>query len=275
MAKTPWISLVVASGLAFTHTARAQIQRTVYIDECMDYSGNGCGDSTDLNEITADLRQEMLDTGFTVTRYVESSAWPQDFFESCSSSYGSSGLDNYFSDAALVTVFAGHGNVGHMTFGYPHASSCYITIGPQMRLGYMGGQQSGYGIYMASKLMSFDCDYAGLRHFFPQWLNQQFGFHNSPAIGDGQPGEFWDETGDTTNRMAWLEELEDKSGWFTGDNSPVVFSAGRTSAECWGIHDSTSFQTRLWTRRGGGSSCGGGYAYVGCYSIRNHGGGGC
>jgi len=62
-------------------------------------------------------------------------------------------------------------------------------------------------------------------------VHQQFGFHNSPSIGDDGLASFFNSTASLTNRDAWLQELEDKPGWFTGDNSPVVLIFGASEAD--------------------------------------------
>jgi hypothetical protein len=261
--------LVLALG-----TTRAQAAG-YYIDESTDFSGNGCP-STDLNNVSKSLEDALIADGYSGSRYLNISAWPQDFIESCNAVYRSTtgstsaGLDHVYADASQLAVYAGHGIdqggapagmpqplKGLMQFGYMKDGACWVSLSNSVRLGEMAGAQAGYSIFVTSCTLS--ASFLTMT-FARQWLNQSLGFHNSPAVGDDQVADFYDETLYASNKDAWLDQLEDRPGWLTGSNSPMVASKGHSNAQALSTHNSTAFKAGswFWAPLYGGPSCGAG-----------------
>jgi hypothetical protein len=117
---------------------------TFYIDGNTNYgTDHGCGTNNNLSDDTASLASQLIaDGSWSGSHYTDTNAWPQDFFESCSSTYGAGGLDNIYADASLLSVFSGHANSGFLTFAYPHNGVCDVSVGTNSRLGSMNGGQS-------------------------------------------------------------------------------------------------------------------------------------
>ncbi|WP_438040974.1 hypothetical protein [Sorangium sp. So ce128] len=204
--------------------------------------------------------------------FTNSLAWPHDFIEQCSTTFGSGGLDAATSDLHSLTVYAGHGNKGLLQWGFPHNGRCTISFEPNMRLGSMAGASSGYAMYVTSCTLAED-SLVGHANF--QWVNQQFGYHNSPSVGDDQPANFYDLTDALDNTTAWLDETEDRPGWFTGDNSPIVVTHGTNSSNCSSKHNFSFLGAAMsvWTPMPGGPTCGQGIpSFWYCYTLRDNGG---
>jgi len=222
------LSLLAVLFIAVLSTAAdVEAQPTYYIDEVTAYRGKGCSNLSNLNTVTASLRTR-LNRARSGRRFTNDLAWPQDFWEACSSTFGSGGLDDLFADAALLSVFAGHGDTGLISFGTPFRGECDVVLATNARLGSMSGAQSGYSMYLAPCTLKVP-SLPNTANF--QWLRQQFGYHNSPSIGNNQPREFYDMTSGVVNSLAWRIAMEDRPGWFTGDNSPVAVSYGATALE--------------------------------------------
>jgi hypothetical protein len=229
---------------------------TYYIDENQDFTGNGCGNLADLNNVSSSLKSGLDARGWTGSRYTESLAWPQDFWESCSTSFGTGGLDSTYADTKLLSVYAGHGDTGKLSWGWPHNGQCSSFLVNNMRLGSMNGTQSAFGMWMTSCTMKKDSGVYGLA-----WQRQQFGFHNSPSIQDTASG-YWLSCqhvafgGDNTG--CWADAMKvDQNGDY--DNSPVIVSFGATPEEATSVRDTADLYDNIYTSpRGGGPSCGAG-----------------
>ena len=109
----PVLAVVTA---ALFWSSRSQATKTYFIDESTDFTGNGC-QNTDLNDVTSYMKAQLDFWGFSGNRYTNANAWPKDFVEACSSSYwfggfGTDGIDSTAADSKILSVYAGHGNVG-------------------------------------------------------------------------------------------------------------------------------------------------------------------
>lgn len=213
-------------------------QKTYYLDESTDFTGNGC-ENADLNTVTASLQGALNASGWSGPRYTNASAWPQDFYEA---SFGIGGLDSSYGDNYLLSVYAGHGNVNLLQFGFPHSGRCLVSISSQVRLGTLNGDRSGYMMYLTSCTMNL----SGLSNLFVNQVHQQFGYHNSPSIGDDQPRDFFNDTDTMQNKFAWVFDMEDKPGWFTGDNSPIIMTLGVNSSDAAFKHDNAMLRAGSW-----------------------------
>lgn len=211
---------------------------TFFIDESTDFTGNGCPNA-DLNDVTSSLRESLVDEGWTGFRFTNSLAFPQDFIEQTFA--GQSGLDGGFGDANTLTVYAGHGNRALLQFGFQRLGRCTLTLDGNARLGTLAGDDAAYAMWVTSCTVNTD----SLARHFDQAIRQTFGYHNSPPVKDDQPRDFFEETDDIDNAHAWIEEMEDRPGWFTGDNSPITLTFGVDANHCQFVRDTARLFDRI------------------------------
>ena len=207
-----------------------------WIDESTDFTGNGC-ENTDLNDVTSSLRSRLNSDGWSGSRYTNGNAWPEDFIEG---DFG--GIDGSAADTKTLAVYAGHGNRGLIQFGTQRNGRCIVRMQNSARLGSRQGDDAAFMMYVTSCTLNTD----SLSRVFGQSVRQQFGYHNSPSVKDDQPRDFYEETDSDTNAQAWIEEMEDRPGWFTGDNSPIALTFGSSAANCsWGQNNARLRDERL------------------------------
>lgn len=232
-----WVAAkLVALSIALLATVSpAWADKTYFIDESTDFTGNGC-ENSDLNTVTLSLRSSLDANGWSGQRWTNSNAWPHDYYESTTA--GLSGLDNSYGDNFLLTVYAGHGNRALMQFGFMRNSRCLVNLETQARLGLQGGNKASYAMYVTSCTLNLD----SLSRNFAHQIRQQFGYHNSPSVGDDQPRDFFEETNGKTNARAWIDEMEDRPGWFTGDNSPITLTFGLDASHCDWVRDTAKLR---------------------------------
>jgi len=231
-----WIAPLIAAGVTVLAVANpAWAQKTFYLDESTDFTGNGC-ENADLNDVTSSLRSRLNADGWTGQRFTNVNSWPQDYIDSTIA--GLSGVDNSFGDNFLFTVYAGHGNRALIQFGFKRLNRCTVNLETQARLGRLGGNKAGYAMWVTSCTLNVDT----LSRNFSHEVRQQFGYHNSPSVKDDQPRDFFEETEGTTNTNAWLDEMEDRPGWFTGDNSPVALTHGLDAGHCDFVRDTAKLR---------------------------------
>lgn len=221
--RSPWASrrarIAAATLLLACIAGTASAQKTYYLDESTDFTGNGC-QNDDLNDVTSSLRNSLNSNGWSGQRWTNASAWPQDYYESTMPAL--SGVDNLYGDNALLTVYAGHGNRALLQFGFMRNNRCLVSLNTQARLGQLGGSKAVYAMWVTSCTLNL----GSLSNNFNHQIRQQFGYHNSPSVKDDQPRDFFNSSSSNTNAEAWLDEMEDRPGWFTGDNSPLVLTFG-------------------------------------------------
>jgi len=222
------ISFVVGSGVGHADGAN------YWIDESTDFTGNGCSNS-DLNNVTSSLRNELDNRGWTGTRWSNANAWPEDFIEQ-----NQGGIDHVAGDARTLSVYAGHGWRALIQFGFQRNGRCTVSFPPSTRLGTQGGDEAVYAMWVTSCTVNLD----SLSSHFDQAIRQTFGYHNSPSVKDNQPRDFFRETDDLRNERAWIEEMEDRPGWFTGDNSPITLTFGLSSSHCNWVQNTARLRDR-------------------------------
>ncbi|MCW7537953.1 DUF6345 domain-containing protein [Aquabacterium sp. A7-Y] len=210
-------------------------QTTYYIDESTDFTGNGC-ENADLNDVTSSLQAALNSAGWTGRRFVNANAWPHDFIEASLS--GPGGLDSTYADTATLSVYAGHGNVALLQFGFQRNGRCLVDLPNDTWLGTRAGDGAAYAMYVTSCTINL----SGIARHFNNQIRQSFGYHNSPSVGDDQPRDFFNATAGTTNAQAWINEMEDRPGWMTGDNSPIVLTFGLDAANCDWVRDTASLR---------------------------------
>ncbi|MGI9304483.1 MAG: DUF6345 domain-containing protein [Gammaproteobacteria bacterium] len=211
---------------------------TYWIDESTDFTGNGCP-NTDLNTVTSSLRNRLNSDGWTGTRWTNANAWPQDFYEQTFP--GLAGIDSVAGDSRILSVYAGHGNRALLQFGFPRNSRCLVTLDTQSRMGTLAGDEAAYMMYVTSCTINT----GSLSRHFNQQVRQSFGYHNSPAVKDNQPRDFYEETNSLRNSRAWIEEMEDRPGWFTGDNSPITLTFGLNQGNCLAVQNTARLRGRV------------------------------
>ncbi|HEX4406958.1 MAG TPA: hypothetical protein VH560_19100 [Polyangia bacterium] len=260
-------------GVVLAMAQYAWANPTYLIDDNLSNNGAGCGE-VDLNDVTSSLENSLNNISWSGERWVNGDAWPQDFMEECSSNFGPNGFDQYEADNANFSVFSGHGNTGLIAWGTPHDGVCAMTLAGGVRLGSMSGAMSATSVYASCCTLNAN-SLTSQANF--EWTRQQLGFHDTCEIGDTDVSDFFDNTYETSNKNAWFNHLEDRPGWFTGDNSPVVWSAGVNSTEAGNVENTASLRQQIYvTPRGSGPSCNQGQpAFWYSATYIDHGNGGC
>jgi len=211
--------------------------------------------------------------GWTGTFFGNNAAYPQDFMEACQVAGGD---DHNWADANRLAVYAGHGYTlgGSLVFGYPNQGICSVDLGAHARLGSMSGSQAAIGIWITSCTLTGN-SLVGKANF--QWLWQQLGFHDSPSVGSDSPRAFFQGTQSSSNRSSWFANMEDRPGWFTGDNSPMVVSYGSTAFQADDVRVNAKLKGLVYAfQRPGPPACGSGQPlFYWNYEFINHGQGPC
>ena len=224
---------------------------TFYIAETTEFSPNpntidNC-DNDDLNIVTQVLREQMEADGWTGAHVFNGGSNLYDFAEPA---LVSGGRDFLAADSARVTVYASHGNINSLQWGQPgnvpsgQPPRCSITIGAEMGLGEGAGDQSGAAIYATSCTMSTKNSNLPNNIGAGSEVGQHFGWDNSPSINSHVLAFFFVDTGPTdfdpgdtvdainiTNRESFLINGQERAGALYEENSPVVFTPGRTANE--------------------------------------------
>lgn len=230
-----------------------------WIDESTDFTGNGC-ENSDLNDVTSSLKSRLDSDGWSGTRWTNSNAWPEDFIEQ-----DLGGFDHVAGDSRTLSVYAGHGNRALIQFGFQRGGRCTVSFPASTRLGTQGGDNAAYAMWVTSCTVHLD----SLSRHFNQQVRQTFGYHNSPSVKDNQPRDFYEETDGLRNSRAWIEEMEDRSGWFTGDNSPIALTFGVSQSHCGWVENTAKLRDRVLL-----SDAPEPHAWY-CYTMFDHGDGGC
>jgi hypothetical protein len=222
---------------------------TFFIEETTQFAlvpgVDGCNND-DLNNVGDQLRQAMLDAGWT-GEYLNNAEGSAYHFKDPSPGLGSTlGQEGTFSDSRRVTVYASHGNVNFLQWGNPGPTpmgapaDCQVTINVDMRLGSLAGDISGAAIY-ATSCTAYVLDNKLIETLkVGAQIGQHFGWHNSPQISDGLLASFFDQTGTSIidgddgpfpvhNREAFIGIGQSKPG--LAENSPVVYTPGQTAPE--------------------------------------------
>lgn len=236
------------AAIAALYTAPASAAKTYWIDETTDFSGNGC-ENGDVNNVTSSLQTSLTAAGWTGSRWDNANAWPQDFFEQCSSIYGVGGIDGSCGDANALTVYAGHGGPHYVQFGYVNNGYCGVDFTNNARLGAMSGSLAVFGMWLACSVIQG----SEMSTAMYQRMRQQAGWQNSIGIGDNEPRDFFDATVAKTNANAWLDQMS------SGGRDAIIVTFSNTSvANAQAYHRLSKLKGNLYnTPMGGGPACGG------------------
>lgn len=230
---------LAVSIVASTVTAMASAAPlTFFMDEVTQYSDIAMCGNTDLNTVSESLATTMRDDGWTGARYTNSLAWPQDYRDQA---LDAAGLDHFYGDAASVTVFAGHGNAGLLTFR-PRNGVCTANAGVNMALGPGStGGQSVIGVWLSSFMFNTGLLDEPWSTYQRMNLRQSLGWINSPWIGDHEPRDFYNSSRTISNKDAWLRQMQG------GGRQPLVLSATTASdaATCWLFHGRQALGQRV------------------------------
>lgn len=210
-------------------------QKVYFIGESTDFSGGGGCSNDDLNDVTSSLALDLQDSGWVGIRWGDGQSWPEDFAEG---TFFANALDAMYGDAATVSVYAGHGNVGLWQWGQPSGSgACLLPLTTAMRLGTLAGDRATTLMSLTSCTGRADRLWTTLGQ--TNRIRQILAYHNSPAIWANQPRDFFRATeSGLSNRAAWLTTMASRPG--IGKNSPSLLTLANTNASALELHESAS-----------------------------------
>lgn len=259
------IGVTIVLGLT-AFEGRSEAAGYLLTEAPSNYSSGGCG-GANVSDYTSPIRNGLAGLGWSSTFLRYGDAWPQDFID-----------PSDYADTFDVTVFLGHGNTGRLFFSAPHngqccAGACSGNIScswgdlscSNVMMSSGNHAQVSSAVLMACCYLNINYQPLLLEHHYEQQL---MGFGGVSSLDSNMVSNYYNGTGPSSNVDSWLNNMEDKPGWFTGDNTTVVMSRGHTVDE------------RAWNRWYGGlkrQNCvsggpGGGYWYL---DWHNHGCGGC
>jgi hypothetical protein len=261
------LTTVAAIVLGLIVSPRRSEAQGYFITEAPgNYSSGGCG-GDNVPDYTAPIRSGLAGLGWWGPFYQYGDAWPQDYIDPAD-----------FADTADISVFLGHGNTGRIAFSVRHndvccAGACSGNVScswgdlscSNIRMSSGDNALVSSAVFMACCYLNTNYKPLLLDHHYEQQL---MGFGGIASLDASMVYNYWNGTGPSSNVDSWLNNMEDRPNWFTGDNTTVVMSRGHTVDE------------RAWNRWYGGlkrQNCvhggpGGGYWYL---DWHNHGCGGC
>jgi hypothetical protein len=261
MRNRQWIRLI--SGIAIILSLTVPVGRAAALNHILDelpknYQSGGCG-GIDLDDVTYPIRNGLANIGWSSTALFYGDAWPQDFIDPTD-----------YADTFDVTVFDGHGNTDSIAFSVPHdgkccAGACSNLTSSNTLMSAGANARVSSSVFASCCYMNINYQTLLLNHHYEQ---QMMGFGGVSQIDSGMVSNYFDGTGPSSNVDSWLNNMEDRPSWFTGDNTTVVMSRGHSDSE------------RSWNRWYGGlkrQNCvtggpGGGYWAL---DWHDHGCGGC
>lgn len=230
------LALVCASAVLPLGASAAPL--TFYMDEVTSYSDVTMCTNANLNTVTDSLASTMRGDSWTGSRYVNSSAWPQDYRDR---SLDSNGLDDSYGDASSLTVFAGHGNAGLLAFR-PRNSVCTANAGTNMALGYGStGALSVIGIWLSCDMFATGLLDESSSLYRRMNLRQSMGWLNTIGIGDNEPRDFYNKSKSMANKDAWLQQMRGSG------RQPIVLTAttATDASTCWYYHGAESLGKKI------------------------------
>ncbi|NVB36588.1 hypothetical protein G6O69_02005 [Pseudenhygromyxa sp. WMMC2535] len=205
-----------------------------FIGESTKFDGGGKCDAANLNTVTRTLRNRLDDAGWSGLRFVDDNSWPEDFIEA---EIVLGGLDGSYGDAATLAVYAGHGDVGFLSWGRPSDTGlCSLSIPPVARLGRMSGGQAKVAMFLTSCTSRQDQAWEVYRF---NAFRHVMGYHNSPYVGPDEARKVFKRMQDGQPSVyAWLDEMEQNGA--PGKNSPVAMTMGDSGPEAEAVHPFTN-----------------------------------
>jgi hypothetical protein len=231
------LTLLLAASTTIAGIAHAA-PLTFYMDEVTQYSDATMCANSDLNTVSASMADAMRADGWSGSRYVNASAWPQDYHDK---SLDASGMDEFYGDASSLTLFAGHGGAGLLTFR-PRSEVCTAQAGTNMALGWGStGAQSAIGIWLSCEMFNTGLLDEPTSAYQRMNLRQSLGWINSISIGDDEARDFYNSSKSLSNKDAWLRQMQ------SDGRQPMVLSAttATTASTCWFYHGRESLGQRV------------------------------
>lgn len=231
------VTLLFAASTTIAGIAHAA-PLTFFMDEVTQYSDATMCANSDLNTVSQSMADAMLADGWSGARYVNADAWPQDYHDKL---LDAGGLDEFYGDASSLTLFAGHGGAGLLTFR-PRDSVCTSQAGTNMALGHgSSGAQSAIGIWLSCEMLNSGLLDEPTSAYRSMNLRQSLGWINSIAIGDHEARDFYNSSKSLPNKDAWLRQMQGSG------RQPMVLSATTASdaSTCWFYHGRESLGQRV------------------------------
>ncbi len=261
------VSLMTMSLMAWVPSARAA---TYYVDNPRDYGSGDCNsDLESLGDDTSSLRSGLNGLGWTGQYWSKDNAWPIDLID-CTKG----GDDCHQADTANLAVFNGHGNVDDLAFSHsawgvcdagvwdPMGATSNIAIGLPSGVGKASMMIAATCCYMRIDTVSAIATFGG---------TQILGFGGVSSFDSGMVGNFFSSSF-VNNSRAWVTQMEDKPGWFTGDNTTVAVTRG------WNMTDANNNKNNCGLKRRTcwqGTMYGNGPTIAWVREYIDHGHGGC
>ncbi len=211
---------------------------TFYMDEVTSYSDISMCTNANLNTVTDSLASTMRSESWSGSRFVNASAWPQDYRDKL---LDSAGLDDSYGDASSFTVFAGHGNAGLLTFR-PRNGVCSARAGTNMALGYgSSGANSVVGMWLSCDMFASGLLDESSSLYRRMNLRQSMGWLNTISIGDNEARDFYNKSKSMANKDAWLQQMRGSG------RQPIVLTATTApdAGTCWYFHGQESLGRKI------------------------------
>jgi hypothetical protein len=197
-------------------------------------SGNCYPYLPDHGDRWSNVRSTLKGMGWGISYYWYTLAFASDFIDSTLG-----GGDIWNADKANVAIFDGHGNVNALSYAYQDwnnlcdAGYWGNTSDSNIQMGMNGGAEAALMIlesrcYMMKGSTISIATFGGI---------QELGFGSLSVSDTGMVNDFFGHTNSGTNWYYWLHDMEDKPGWWTGDNTTVVVTRG------WDMSDVTNNRT--------------------------------
>ena len=196
-----------------------------YVDAPTKYTWGNCGGG-DVTDWSGPIRNGLDALGWSGRYYTEYLAWPQDFTDMNLDTWGD---DHLMADSDSVAIFMGHGNTGRLHFSVSRYGACDAGFNADfsyttMAMGDLGGKMAATMLAMACCFMNTHQMHTYSNHHN---MNQLLGFGSIASGSAAMVQNFWNGTGGTGNNAdSWLNKMEDRPGWFSGDNTTVVMTRG-------------------------------------------------
>jgi len=269
--KHEWLVIGLAAvGTWGSFCKDALATKTLYADEGLTYKGAGHCASGTLPNLVSDVGQmvnDMKSDGYSGNYFSGLAAWPQDFREACSTTYGSGGVDSYYADANAVSIFSGHGSASSVTFSDPHLGACQHNLGTNGRLGSMSGSGSVVGIYSSCDTLAESALPSGANN---NWERENLGFKGLVDNGIGFLYSYFYSLSTEGNGSAWMDVFGGNSIFATTEPA-IAVAYGTSGTDCWNTYNKVSLRSNtLMTPRSAGPACDGGQpAFFYCYNTIN------
>jgi len=201
--------------------------RTALIEEPLYYEGQSCNAGKNLSEKTSHLMDGLRGDGWQVTYYIGANAWPQDFLDRMYPN-GSDGEDHYYGDNVALAVYSGHGNTAALNFSQSNANRCVAGGAFEnngIALGYGNGDKAANAIMLSCCFLNIRAlKYS--KFYESNGVTQIMGFGGIASFDADEVQDFYNRSFEDTNIGAWFSSMQDRPGWFTGDNTVVVLTNG-------------------------------------------------